>query len=138
MFKTDLRAQIHLAKPRELPSTKFNKYLIHSKVKLVELFFSPAESPSSQQEVAVMSAAHRAMLRGPFCPERFVFIGQRLPSLKVPSQSFDLLRSPLPRLLNWDFCPRYPPKLGPNVYTYMSLRVYELSLMNAYCENGYI
>lgn len=85
-------------------------------------FFSPAEGPSSRQEVAVMSAAHRAVLRGPFYPERFVFIGQRLPSLKVPSQSFDLLWSPLPRLLNWDFCPRYPPKLGPNVYTYMSLK----------------
>lgn len=99
MYDMDLRAQIHLAKAQELLSTKFDKYLIHSKVKLVELF-SPAEGPSSRQEVAVMSAAHRAVLRGPFCPERFVFIGQRLPSLKVPSQSFDLLRSPLPRLLN--------------------------------------
>lgn len=35
----DLRAQIHLAKAQELLSTKFYKYLIHSKVKLVELFF---------------------------------------------------------------------------------------------------
>lgn len=100
MYDTDLRAQIHLAKARELLSTKFDKYLIHSKVKLVELFFPPAEGPSSQQEAAVMSAAHRAVLRGPFCPELSLFRGQRLPSLKVPSQSFDLLRSPLPRLLN--------------------------------------
>lgn len=111
-----------LWRPESNQATKLNKYLIHSKVKLVELFFPPTEGPSSQQEVAIMSAAHRAVLRGPFCPERFVFIGQRLPSLKVPSQSFDLLRSPLPRLLNWDFCPRYPPKLGPNVYTYSQIR----------------
>ncbi len=99
MYDMDLRAQIHLAKAQELLSTKFDNILFIPKLNLLN-FFSPAEGPSSRQEVAVMSAAHRAVLRGPFCPERFVFIGQRLPSLKVPSQSFDLLRSPLPRLLN--------------------------------------
>ncbi len=69
-----------------------------------------------------MSAAHRAVLRGPFWPRALRIHRSKVAIIKSAITEFWSPWSPLPRLLNWDFCPRYPPKLGPNVYTYMSLK----------------
>lgn len=92
------------------------------------------EGPSSLQEVAVMSAARRALLRGPFCPERFVFIGQRLPSLKVPTQSFDLLWSPfcLGSLIEIFVLVIEPSRGLMSIRTCVSLS--SNPIMNTYCE----